>query len=114
MSAQMPAHVRDQHRARAAIRDLGFEVVEVEHQILGHLDQHGPRAHRRDRAPGTGASVKALVSTASPCLIPTARSAICIAAPPEAQARQWGRALPGRELRARTAAAWLSSPGAVL
>ena len=40
-------------------------------------------------APGTGARVKALLSTLSPGPTPSARSAVVIAAPPEAVARQY-------------------------
>ena len=39
-------------------------------------------------APGTGESVNALVATGSPGATPRAASAMRIAAPPEAQARQ--------------------------
>ena len=39
-------------------------------------------------APGTGARVKAFVTTASPGSTPQARNAICIAVPPDVRARQ--------------------------
>ena len=42
-----------------------------------------------EMAPGTGARVNALVNTASPCLMPSARMAICIAVPPEVVERQY-------------------------
>ena len=64
-------------------------------------------------APGTGASVKAFVSTASPGATPTARSAICIACPPEATARQNRAPCQAAYSRSRATASG-SSPAAML
>ena len=64
-------------------------------------------------APGTGASVKALVRTRSPGFTPTARSAVASAYPPDATARQYFA--PDQSANSRSSSAtWLSSPGAVL
>ena len=64
-------------------------------------------------APGTGASVKPLVSTASPGRTPLARNAICIACPPDAKARQYRAPCQAAYSRSNAMASG-SSPGAML